>query len=163
MAANAPGTIVALYLAPANGQPLQPCQSVQLLALQGIAGDRHCSIDQRHPGQNLTLIEQEQIDHYNTTHGQQLGWDATRRNVVTQGVALNALVGKTFWLGGVQVRGVELCEPCKTLGKRLSNATMTPAAVVKAFVHRGGLRVDVLTDGRIGVGDRIVLDAVVAN
>ena len=34
---------------------------------------------------------------------------------------------------------------------------MTQPGMVKAFVHRGGLNADILTDGEISVGDAVVL------
>jgi len=37
----------------------------------------------------------------------------TRRNIVTEGVDLNTLVGVTFMVNGVLMRGVELCAPCR--------------------------------------------------
>jgi MOSC domain-containing protein YiiM len=67
-------------------------------------------------------------------------------------VRLNDLVGKTFQIGTVKLKGVELCEPCATLGSALENESIKNADVVKAFVHKGGLRADVLTSGSIKVG-----------
>jgi MOSC domain-containing protein YiiM len=33
---------------------------------------------------------------------------------------------------------------------------MTQPGVIKAFVHRGGLNADILSDGEIAVGDPVV-------
>jgi MOSC domain-containing protein YiiM len=71
---------------------------------------------------------------------------------VTQGVRLNQLVGKEFTIGDVRFYGVELCEPCGSLGKALANDSLTPAQVVKAWVHSGGLRANVLSTGILRLG-----------
>jgi MOSC domain-containing protein YiiM len=73
----------------------------------------------------------------------------TRRNIVTREVHLNELVGKTFQIGSVIFLGIELCEPCLTLGKNLSNTTVSPKEIVKWFVHKGGLRANILSSGFI--------------
>jgi MOSC domain-containing protein YiiM len=69
--------------------------------------------------------------------------------VHTRGIGLNDLVGKEFTVGGIRCRGVELCEPCRHL------ESMTEDGVIKAFVHRGGLRADILEGGTIRVGDAV--------
>ena len=71
-----------------------------------------------------------------------------RRNVVTRGIDLNALVGRRFRVGDVECVGRRLCEPCAHL-QRLSPGTLRP------LVHRGGLRADLLGDGVIRVGDPV--------
>ena len=73
----------------------------------------------------------------------------SRRNVLTRGIDVNALVGKRFRIGDVECRGVELCEPCSHL------EGVTYPGVLKGLVHRAGLNADILTDGEIAVGDPI--------
>ena len=72
-----------------------------------------------------------------------------RRNVVTRGIDLDALVGRRFLVGDVQCVGRRLCEPCAHLER------LTVPGTLRALVHRGGLRADVLTDGTIRVGDAV--------
>ena len=48
-------------------------------------------------------------------HGIEITAAESRRNVLTRGIDLNALVGKRFRVGDVECVGVELCEPCKHL------------------------------------------------
>ena len=74
---------------------------------------------------------------------------AARRNVVTRGIDLNALVGRRFRVGEVECLGQRLCEPCAHLQR------LTAPGTLRALVHRGGLRADVLTDGTIRVGDAV--------
>ena len=72
--------------------------------------------------------------------------DSTASHVVRA-----ALRGKRFRIGDVECEGVELCEPCAHL------ESMTQPGMIKAFVHRGGLNADILTDGEITVGDPVTV------
>ena len=72
-----------------------------------------------------------------------------RRNLVTEGVQLNNLVGETFYVGEIRLRGHELCEPCRYLQDRLKVTDL-----VKRLTHKGGLCCEVLTGGTIRSGDK---------
>ena len=75
-----------------------------------------------------------------------LAYAEARRNVVTRGIDLNALVGRRFRIGEVVCAGQRLCEPCAHLER------LTTKGVLRGLIHRGGLRADVLNDGRIEIG-----------
>jgi MOSC domain-containing protein YiiM len=78
-----------------------------------------------------------------------LGADEHRRNVVTRGIDLNALVGHEFLVGAVRCCGMRLCEPCTVVDGYASRP------ILRQLVHRGGLRADILADGEIKVGDSV--------
>jgi MOSC domain-containing protein YiiM len=78
-----------------------------------------------------------------------LGYAEARRNVITHGVDLNALVGRRFRVADVECFGQRLCEPCSHLER------LTTKGVLRGLIHRGGLRADILTDGRIRIGSAI--------
>ena len=99
-------------------------------------------------GHDLTLIEAEALEELMLPEGP-LAPEAARRNVVTRGIDLNALVGKRFRIGDVDCLGQRLCEPCAHLER------LTRPGTLRALVHRGGLRADVLTDGVIRLGDAL--------
>ncbi|HEY0631549.1 MAG TPA: MOSC domain-containing protein, partial [Thermoleophilaceae bacterium] len=61
-----------------------------------------------------------------------------------------ALVGERFSVGDVEAVGVELAEPCTKL-QRISGER----GVLRGLVHRGGLRADVVSGGRISIGDAV--------
>lgn len=145
-------TIERIFTSPAAGAPQVAHERITLRAGRGVLGDRNDG-QADHPGQNLTLVEAEEIERFCAQHARAPDLSITRRNLVTRGVRLNALVGRTFTVGGVRLRGVELCEPCAGLGQALGSDTLPPAAVVRHWVGRGGLRVDVLSDGEIHLGD----------
>ncbi|MFZ0970573.1 MAG: MOSC domain-containing protein, partial [Solirubrobacteraceae bacterium] len=97
------------------------------------------------PGSALTMIEAEVCDSFDPplTPGEH------RRNVVTRGIDLNALVGHEFTIGDVPCRGMRLCEPCTVVQRYAGRPVLRP------LVHRGGLRADILRDGDIHVGDQV--------
>lgn len=130
---------------------------IELITGKGIVGDRNFDRAQW-PGQNITFIEIEEIEAFNNNYQQRIHLADTRRNIITQGIRLNDLVGKIFTIGDVRFKGVELCEPCATLGKLLGNDTLAAKDVVKAFVHKSGLRADVLSGGEIQYGMSITVN-----
>jgi MOSC domain-containing protein YiiM len=109
----------------------------------GIAGDRYAEKG------DITLIEAEALEAFTAETGVELSHEESRRQVLTRGIRLNDLVGKRFRVGGVEVVGTELCEPCSHL------QSLTRPGVLKGMVHRAGLNADIVTPGRIAVGDRI--------
>jgi MOSC domain-containing protein YiiM len=143
-----------IFTSPKSGEPQVEHQQVRVVAGSGIEGDRYFGV-QDAPGQNLTLIEIEEIEAFLREQGREADASITHRNLLTRGVRLNDLVGVAFFLGEVKLRGVELCEPCLYLGEALASPTLSPAAVVKRFLHRGGLRADVLSSGVIVRGAAI--------
>jgi MOSC domain-containing protein YiiM len=48
------------------------------------------------------------------------------------------------------IRGIRLCEPCNHLAKATFSETL------QGLVHKAGLRAEILTEGTIRVGDKIV-------
>ena len=149
--------IKAIYIADEHGGETRRAAKVELVAGKGIVGDRNYD-HSKWPGQNITFIEAEEVARYNDSFGQAIEPADVRRNVITEGVRLNDLVGKEFSIGDARFVGVELCEPCADLGAVLANDSISKEGVVKAFVHKGGLRADVLEGGSIGDGMPIVVD-----
>ena len=133
--------------------------AVRAVAARGLEGDRYFQragtfSETPGTGREVTLIEAEALEAARRDHGVDLGPGATRRNIVTSGVALNHLVGREFTVGEVLLRGVRLCEPCAHMA-RLSGAK----GAVRALIHRGGLRANVVRGGTIRTGDPIVVPA----
>ncbi|WP_191602988.1 MOSC domain-containing protein [Marinomonas algicola] len=143
--------IQAIFVSKKSKQSQIGIDAVKVDAGKGIVGDRYYG-KRREAGLNITFIESEEIEAFNANFGQHIRPSDTRRNIVTQGIRLNQLVGKEFEIGGVRFLGVELCEPCASLGKLLANDSLTAPQVVKAWLNRGGLRANVLTTGILRVG-----------
>jgi MOSC domain-containing protein YiiM len=115
---------------------------------RGLEGEYHWSA-QPEPGQAITLIAAEALEGLRDDTGIELSHEASRRNVLTSGIDLNALVGRRFTVGGVECEGIDLCEPCNNLAK------MTERGVLRGLVHRGGLRANIVAGGEIAVGDPV--------
>ena len=149
------GEVVALYVAPTAGAPMEARAEVEAIAGRGLAGDRYGDAAGTYSGTRVpdaqravTLIEREAVA---AAHDEQCPIEEreTRRNVVTVGVPLNHLVGLTFHVGTVRLRGINLAEPCAYL------EGLTHPGARAALVHRGGLRAEVLEGGPIRVGDAV--------
>ncbi|HEX6701547.1 MAG TPA: MOSC domain-containing protein [Gaiellaceae bacterium] len=136
-------TVEAIHLGPTKAGELAPVDTVRAYAGMGLEGDRHFYEQGARPGQALTLVAAENVEDVGLEQG------ATRRQLTTRGVDLNALVGKRFRVGEVECFGVELCEPCTHL------QAMTRPGIIKELVHRAGINADILTDGTISVGDAV--------
>jgi hypothetical protein len=156
-AARNPGTVEAIVLAPEAEGAMHQVDRAVARAGRGLEGDRY--FDERGTfsnahgrGYDLTLIEAEVLDTLELSTGR-LTPEEARRNIVTRGIELNALVGEHFRVGDVECFAQRLCEPCAHL-ERLTAAT-GKSGTLRALIHKGGLRADVLSDGEIRVGDQI--------
>lgn len=122
---------------------------------RGLEGDRYFSgvgtfsPHPQKPDFEITLIQKEKIDAFAAESGLPFSGRSARRNLVTEGVDLNLLVGREFVVGAVRLRGVRLCEPCTYLAKISFPETL------RGLVHKGGLRAQILSEGIIRVGDAI--------
>jgi len=145
--------VEAIYLYPERGGPPSRQPSAHAVAGLGLDGDHHQAQPSlfglcEKPEKQLTLIEGESLDRLRPP----LAPGASRRNLVTRGVALNDLVGRNFRIGGVLARGIELCDPCLHLEE------LTRRGVLRALVNRGGLRAEILETGTLHEGDAIAVE-----
>ena len=150
------GIVKDILLAEIAGADLVSSSTAVLETGKGIVGDRYYLSQgtfserlQDLPDFEVTLIEQEQIDSFNTKTGLGYSGNDFRRNIVTSGIELNNLVGKEFVIGNVMLRGVRLCEPCAHL-----SAILGPE-IMSHMVHKAGLRAQILVSGQIGISDLI--------
>ncbi|MDQ1521736.1 MAG: hypothetical protein QOI55_2809 [Actinomycetota bacterium] len=148
------GRLVGIYTAAGEGKPMQAHDEIGAIEGVGLEGDRYAQhdgkfSDKEGSGRQVTLIERESVAAVNAEGDAEVGEHETRRNLVTEGVPLNHLVGRTFRVGDVVLHGRRLAEPCSYL------ASLTRPGVSRALVHRGGLRADIVAGGAIRVGDAI--------
>jgi MOSC domain-containing protein YiiM len=141
-----------IYITAEHGELPEPVDTVRALAGRGLEGNRYFFDGNAPSGTALTLIAAEAVEALEREHGISIEPRKSRRNVVTRGIDVNALVGKRFRVGNVECQGIELCEPCTTL------QAMTQPGIIKGLAHRGGLNVDILGDGEISVGDTVVAE-----
>lgn len=153
--------IQAIYIAPRAGMPMQSIEKAELIAGLGIQGDRYAlqtgafSLNEPKKIRHISLISQTGIEIANDwlKSGDEPNFDAseTRRNIVLSNISpieLNHFVGKTFFIGKVQCKGIELCTPCQRPAELLNKSDF-----MNAFEGRGGLRAEVLVSGNICIGD----------
>ena len=136
-----------------HNQSIKEVNSINVLANQGIVGDRHFK-EFNNPYNQLSLIESENIDYYNIKYSLNIPYINFRRNIVTKGIQLNDLVGKKILVGNIELEGIDLCRPCRHLTEVLGQDN-----IIKEFLRRGGLRCQILSSSSIKIGDQIkVLD-----
>jgi MOSC domain-containing protein YiiM len=140
------GLVEAIHVSPRKHELPEAVEAVEVTA-DGVRGDRYFG------ARNLTLIEVEALEGMLGETGIPLSAAESRRQVLTRGVRLNDLVGKRFSVGEVECIGEEWCEPCSHL------QGLTRPGVLRGLVHRGGLRADIVSGGRIAVGDRVEEEA----
>lgn len=130
---------------PAGTHPTISVTEVECVAGKGLFGDRFFGFKENYKGQ-VTFFSAEVFDAVCGELGvRDKSPGLTRRNVVTRGVDLNSLVGKRFFLQGIEFEGVAECSPCHWM-----NDMIAPGA--EAALHgRGGLRARILTDGVLRV------------
>lgn len=150
------GQLIGIYLTPTKGHDLQSADKAEAVAGRGLVGDRYFLKEgtfspKDGPDREVTLIEAEAIEGLEREYQLTLQPSQTRRNLLTRGVPLNHLVGRTFKVGKVTLRGIRLCEPCGHLEK------LTCAGVEKGLKHRGGLRAQIVEGGVLEVGCEVGL------
>ena len=150
------GEVISMGIASAERADIQSKDVIEVFAGKGILGDRYyqkfeAEPDSYSPEKEITLIELEAIEALMRDHQIDLDPLQSRRNIVTRGVPLNHLVNREFVVGVVKLKGIELCEPCATL------EGMTQKGIIGGLVHRGGLRAQILSDGKIRRGDSVKL------
>jgi MOSC domain-containing protein YiiM len=145
------GQLISIFVAPGKEQDLLPLVQVEAVAGRGLTGDRYFLKQGTYsarpgPDREVTLIELEALEGLAREYDISLQPGEARRNLLTRGVPLNHLVGRTFMIGPVLLRGIRLCEPCGHLEK------LTHKGVEIGLKHRGGLRAQVVAGGLLKVG-----------
>jgi MOSC domain-containing protein YiiM len=146
------GSVLEIWLAGAAAEPMHRVPVVDAVAGQGLAGDRYASGGgtwAQYPDleKQVTLVDRDDIAAVAADTGSDLTAGDTRRNLVTAGVDLPALVGQWFAVGDVLLFGMKRCPPCTHLER------LTGVRLVKAMVHRGGINAAVFAGGPIREGD----------
>jgi MOSC domain-containing protein YiiM len=147
------GVVERIYIGAEATEPMTERREVRAIEGKGLDGDRYAEgrgtfSNKPATGRHVTLVEAEAIEAVAKT--KEIALDVTRRNIVTRGVPLNHLVGADFIVGEVVLRGMRLCEPCSHLNRLAGDEELKTA-----FLHRGGLRAEIVKGGTIRVKDPI--------
>jgi MOSC domain-containing protein YiiM len=121
--------------------PMIEVPRVRCAAGRGIEGDRFFDYKPGYKGQ-VTFFAHEDYERLQGLFGvHDKSPGAFRRNVITEGADLNALIGAEFEIQGVRFRGEAECSPCYWMDQAFH------AGTEEALRGRGGLRAKVLSDG----------------
>ena len=141
--------VIEIAISESSGRIMKNVDNVESIAGKGLCNDRHFKEGNEKKSQ-ITLIEIENINYYNKISGTSILPKDFRRNIITEGIRLNELVGSEFFIGEVRVKAHDLCRPCKYLQESLNQNDL-----IKKLLHKAGLRCEILTNGKIFVGDEI--------
>jgi MOSC domain-containing protein YiiM len=72
-----------------------------------------------------------------------------RRNITVEGVPLNHLVNRKFWIGDVLLEATRLSTPCRHIEEILGKQVFDP------LINRSGLNCRILKGGIVKVGDTL--------
>ena len=144
------GKVLEIGICKNKNNKIVSVNEVEAIKGKGLVNERHFKENNEKRCQ-ITLIEIENINHYNKLTGTTIPAINFLRNIVTEGIKLNELVGKEFLIGSVKVKAHDLCRPCKYLQESLQQKN-----VVKEFLYTGGLRCEILSSGKICVDDQII-------
>jgi len=144
------GKVVKIGISKNKGAKIVSLNDVEAIKGKGLVNDRHYKENNEKRCQ-ITLIEIENINHYNKITGTTIPAINFLRNIVTEGTRLNELVGKEFLIGSVKLKAHDLCRPCKYLQESLHQKN-----ILKEFLLTGGLRCEILSSGKIYINDQII-------
>ena len=141
--------IIKIGLTKNHNEEIIEATEIDLVAGKGIVGDRHFK-DFNDSFNQLSIIESENIDEYNFKKKLNIPHLNFRRNIVTKGIRLNDLVQKRIKIGTVELEVIDLCRPCRHLSEKLRRND-----IIKEFLRKGGIRCQIINDGKISLGDQI--------
>ncbi len=155
------GTLLHIHICGAASLTMEELDVAHCIAGRGIEGDRYCNgtgtYSPKPDVREVTLIEIETLEALARNDPPLQGGPLSlspgehRRNLTVRGVPLNHLVGQTFRVGGVVLRGGRLNFPCKYLDTLLGKPLLLP------LYNRSGLNCSIVTGGMIRPGDPIEL------
>tara|TARA_Y100001970_G_C14090038_1_gene779505 strand:+ start:158 stop:595 length:438 start_codon:yes stop_codon:yes gene_type:complete len=143
------GKVIEIGISSSKGNAIQKVEKAKAFKGKGLLNDRKFKENNQKQCQ-LTLIEIENINSFNNKSNTRILPLNFRRNIITENIRLNNLVGKEFYVGNVKLKAHDLCRPCKYLQDKLEQQNL-----VKELLYKGGLRCEILSDGEISVGDII--------
>jgi len=153
------GHLLHIHVAPAASYEMEERDEANLVAGRGIEGDRYYlgtgTYSPKPDVREVTLIEIEALralalnDPPVQSGPISLAPSDHRRNLTTEGVPLNHLVGRRFRVGAAILKGGRLNFPCKYLEEILGLPVYLP------LYNRSGLNCSIEVGGTIRKGDPI--------
>jgi MOSC domain-containing protein YiiM len=150
------GFVRFLHITPRAFLPMRAMPEICLVAGRGIEGDRYMLGREEgfyshkpEEGRQVTLFELETLIALKRDARIELGPHEHRRNVTVEGVPLNHLVGRRFWLGDTLLEATRLSIPCRHIEE------ITGKAIFDPLINRSGLNCKIIQGGTVRVGDTV--------
>ncbi|GGF61771.1 molybdenum cofactor biosysynthesis protein [Azorhizobium oxalatiphilum] len=150
------GVVRHLHITARAFLPMRAMEEIKLIAGKGIEGDRYMIgreqgfySDRPEDGRQVTLFEIETLEALKRDHKIDLGPEEHRRNVTVEGVPLNHLVGRRFWLGETLLEATRLSIPCRHIEE------ITGKVIFDPLINRSGLNCRILEGGTVRIGDLV--------
>lgn len=148
------GVVRFLHRTPRAFLPMESFTELKLIAAMGVEGDRYMAGQETgfyshksEEGRQITLFEVETLEALARDHKISLAPADHRRNVTVEGVPLNHLVGRRFWLGDTLLEATRLSTPCRHIEEILGKQVFDP------LINRSGLNCKIIQGGTVHVGD----------
>ena len=149
------GVVVHIIVGAEERGPVVEVSGVRAVAGLGLEGDRyyrrHASGD-HDPENEITLVTLEGIEAAARDGGLELTPLDLRRNIVTQGIDLDGLIGSKVRVGEVEIEALGPNPPCRYL------QDLVKKPLLKPMMGRGGVRGRIVTSGTINVGDPVIVE-----
>ena len=151
----ATGIVVALFTVARRAAPMKKVEQLYALAGRGIEGDRYflgtgTYSKSPEPGRQVTLIKSEVLESLKNKLEINVKPEESRRNILTQGIEINDLIGTEFYVGTVRLRAHRITQPCLYLENLLDQP-----GLYKELWDNGGISCEILSDGVIKERDII--------
>ena len=151
----ATGIVVALFTVDRRAAPMKKVEQLYALAGRGIEGDRYflgtgTYSKSPEPGRQVTLIKSEVLESLKNKLEINVKPEESRRNILTQGIEINDLIGTEFYVGTVRLRAHRITQPCLSVEKLLDQP-----GLYKELWDNGGISCEILSDGVIKERDII--------
>jgi len=121
--------------------------TIECVAGMGLRGDRYFGHRPDYKGQ-VTFFDSKIVEEVRTHFKlAKLPASVFRRNVIVEGIDLQAWMGKRFLFQGVEFEGSQECKPCHWMDR----AVAPGAEEFLKGKFRGGLRAKIITSGMLHV------------
>ncbi len=142
------GKVVWIGVRPKTRQPMEVVEQT-FANIGGLTNDRANKGNTTNKRQ-VTLIQHEHIQAVASFLGKEsIDPSLIRRNIVVEGINLNALKDKQFKIGEAVLEMTGFCFPCSRMEENLGNGGFN------AMRGHGGINCRVIREGKIRLGDDI--------
>lgn len=154
--AQVQGTVEEIYITERGSAPMERVEQVEAVAGKGLLGDRYMLgtgywSNSKYDLCQVTLIAAEDVEAVARESELEITAGQHRRNIITRGIVLSELEGRTFKVGDALFEYDQPRPPCRYL------QTITQPGMTKALGDgRAGICCRILESGLIRPGDQIV-------